>query len=125
MINNDRIVPITSMDFLSMVGTVINLMAAGNPVAIPSGENGVFTLSEDKASLLNEPAKLINVTVEGGMQSPVYFVADYDWKGFTVGGESIEATGDAIVADGISFYAAFVTSNGITVHKLTPDAPEA
>lgn len=128
MINNDRIVPITSMDFLSMIGTLKNLSFFTNKVPEQfqpyAGENGVFDIADGGAYILNEPAK--KITVNSTVSDlALLFVPDYDWGGaymYDAESETVsEIEGAEVNADGISLY--MIGDGGIL--KLTPDAPEA
>mgnify|MGYP007102041492 FL=1 len=58
MVNSERIVPITSMDFLSMIGTFMNLQGTTFTVVKAADVEGNFTAGTGN-SLLNQPAKSI------------------------------------------------------------------
>lgn len=108
MVNNDRVVPITSMDFLSMVGTVLTLNATAFSVLANNGEVGHFALEEGNTYLLNEPAKSITGT------GKAYFVMDYD---FELGDGQSMAEGSEMHADGITLY----SYDGGDISALTPE----
>lgn len=122
MVNNDRIVPIKSMDFLSLVGTFMNLFGENNITPL-AGEGGIFTVTETGTYLCNEPVKTLEIVTGAA----AYFVADYGFEKITVNGEDYtgneEVYADLLAkgGDGISLYA-FI---GNEFRKLTPDAPTA
>ena len=124
MINNDRIVPIVKVDFLSMIGTVLNLIGTSYTVLDTTSIEGDFSVTEDAGTYLaNQPVKTLDFA-DGVSASTVYFVAGFDYAGFTVNGAAATlAAGSAEVApDGITLYKAVLATGEITISVLTPSA---
>ena len=129
MINNDRIVPIEKVDYLSMVGTIMKL--AGTSFAVVAvGLDGLATVSGSGAAgnkLCNAPVKTINFG-SGVTSGTAYFVADYDFKAINVNG-SAATIGDGGVAlanvkkDGITLYTAALSSGTVTITEVSPEQP--
>lgn len=124
MVNNDRIVPIQKTDFLSLIGTVLVLGEYAPTIAAAADGNFVLTGTGDiKNVLCNQPA--VSIDFASGVTAGVaYFVADYGFNGFKVAGTAVEpaAGSDDVNPDGITLYAATLSSGDVTVAALTPSA---
>ena len=122
MVNNDRIVPITNIDFLSMIGTVLTLNGTNFTVAQAQTVEGDFTISLGEGQtgnfLVNQPVKTINVTTPDAVT--IYFVAAYGYAGFSINGTAVTATGDTVQPDGITLYKALSVGNAVTITAVTP-----
>lgn len=118
MVNSERIVPITSMDFLSMIGTVMTLQGTSFTVVKAADVEGNFTAGTGN-SLLNQPAKSIAFS---GSSATVYFVADYHFAGFSKAATTLTISGD-VVDDGITLNKAVLSSGTVTVTQVTPGVP--
>lgn len=120
MINSNRIVAITKTDLLTAVGTVLGLIGTSYDV-IASGDvegNFVVTGTGDVGNLLaNQPVKTLDFA-DGVTAGVVYFVADYDFGGFKVGGVAVE-TAD-VKADAATLYKATLGSGSVTVAAISP-----
>lgn len=120
MINDARIVPITSLDLISMYGIILAAAAAAASgtapeklAAIEIGEFAVTTNS--KTYIASEPVKKLNfgsVTAE-----TIYFVPAYDFEGFTKTGATLTVTGD-VDADARTLYKAVLSTNALTITKV-------
>ena len=117
MVNNDRIVPIQKIDFLSMIGTVLALAGEDVDVLPASTVNGQFSVSANGDYLANQPVKLLDFA-SGASAATVLFVAAFDYQGFTVAGAAAET--DPINPDGITLYKATLASGAVTVEAVTP-----
>lgn len=124
MINKDRIVPIQKTDFLTLIGTIMNLTGSGSLVIKATDTIGDFKVTEGGTYLANEPLKSCDFA--DGDSSAMYFVPAYDFKGFTIGGAPAEyAEGAAkINPDGITLYAAQPTNGAIQVVAISPVADD-
>lgn len=124
MINKDRIVPIEKIDFLSMIGTVINLMGASNFHVDATDTEGNLTVTGSGnvgTVLANQP--LVSANFPAGVTAGVlYFVPDYKFSGFKIAGVAIEAEGDTPDYKGIALYSATLSSGNVTVAAVTPIA---
>lgn len=124
MINKDRIVPIEKIDFLSMIGTVMNLMGASNFHVDATDAEGNLTVtgSGDVGTVLaNQP--LVSANFPAGVTAGVlYFVPDYKFSGFKIAGVAVEAEGDTPDYKGVALYSATLASGTVTVAAVTPIA---
>lgn len=124
MINKDRIVPIEKIDFLSMIGTVMNLMGASNFHVDATDAEGNLTVtgSGDVGTVLaNQP--LVSANFPAGVTAGVlYFVPDYKFSGFEVAGVAVAAEGVTPDYKGVALYKATLSSGTVTVAAVTPIA---
>jgi energy-converting hydrogenase Eha subunit C len=121
MINNDRIVPIQKIDYLSMIGTIMTLNNTTFSILASSDVEGDFTVTGSGAAgnfLANQPIKTIEFPT-AVTSATIYFVAAYDYVGMTRNGAALTPTGD-IEPDGITLYKAVLASNAVTVTAVTP-----
>lgn len=119
MINNDRIVPITAVDLITMYGLILKLAASTAPTALTADDTeGDFTVSTNSATVLcSEPVKSLNFgsAVTAGT---VYFVPAYDYSGFSLNGTAATTAGATVDPDGRTLYSATLSSGTITVAKV-------
>lgn len=121
MINEDRIVSVTKTDLLSLYGVI--LKAAKVAVAkLDATETGTFKISSALTTdyvLANEPVKSLDIASTVTSAS-IYFVAAYDFEGFTVGGASatIASASVDVEADGNTLYLAVLADGEITISKV-------
>lgn len=121
MINDARIVPITSLDLISMYGIILAASAAAAsgtaPEKLAATDVATFDVSTNsKTYIASEPVKKLNFgsSVTAGT---VYFVPDYDYEGFTKTGATLTVTGD-VDADGRTLYSATLSTNALTISKV-------
>lgn len=124
MINNDRIVPVQKIDLLSLVGTVLGLIGTSYSVLAASDVEGTFSVTGSGAAgnlLANQPVKTLDFA-SGVTSGTVYFVAAYDFAGFTVAGAAATiAEGSATVEpDGVTLYKAVLADGSVTITAVTP-----
>ena len=127
MVNTDRIVPITKIDYLSMIGTVLKIANVSATTLAASNVDGDFTVTGTGAAgtfLANQPAKSIDFA-SGVTSGTVYFVPGYDFGAITVAGAAatIDDAGLALAnvkADGVSLYTAVLSSGEVTISAVTP-----
>lgn len=122
MVNNDRIVPIQKVDFLSMVGIGLKLAGTSFTVIGAKDVEGNFdvTGSGDAGNkLANQPLQSLDFK-SGVTAAVVYFVADYDYVGFKVAGTAVSTAGVTVVADGITLYTATLSGGTVTIAVVTP-----
>lgn len=119
MINQDRIVPITVIDLISMYGLVLALAADTKPTALEATDtDGDFEVTTNSATLLaNEPVKALDFG-SGVTASTVYFVAAYNYAGFTINGAATTTTGATVEADGRTLYSATLADGAVTIAKV-------
>lgn len=108
MINNKQIVPITVTDLLTLYGNVLKI--ANVNVTALSGNvtaNGTY--------IADAPVESIDFA-SGVSSATVYFVAAYDYKGFSINGTAVET--DAVENDASTLYVATLSGGSVTVAKV-------
>lgn len=127
MVNNDRIVPIQKIDYLSMIGTILTLNSTSFTVLAATDVVGDFSVTGSGAVgniLANQPVKSLDFA-SGVTSGTVYFVADFTFTGITVSGSAatIDDSGLALSdvnPDGITLYKAVLGSGEVTLTAVTP-----
>lgn len=123
MINNDRIVPITAVDLISMYGLVLAASAAAASGTAPTKLDAVdtagdFSQTTNSATVIcSEPVKSLNFGASV-TAATVYFVPAYDYTGFTKTGATITKAGADVDADGRTLYKATLSTNTLTFAKV-------
>ena len=123
MINKDRIVPIIKTDWLTAVGTMLAIANVSYGVVAASNVEGDFSVTGSGAAgnkLLNQPARAIDFT-SGVTSATVYFVAGFDYKGFTKNGSALTNSGD-VIKDGVTLYKGVLSSSTVTITAVSPVA---
>lgn len=114
MINSNRIVPVMATDLITLYGTIMKL-AGTSVTAVQADDPGVFNLTSGSGNLLAaEPVKSLDFD-SGVTSAVVYFVAAYDFAGFTVAGAAVTPSGAAVNADGCTLYTATLASGAVTI----------
>jgi hypothetical protein len=120
MINNDRIVPITACDLISMYGLILKQASGNSALAAleAASVDGQFEVGASAGSLLiaNEPVKTLDFAT-GYTAGTVYFVPAYDYAGFTINDVAVTPTG-TVEADGRTLYKAVLASSAVTITKV-------
>jgi len=115
MINNERIVPVTQIDLISLYGLILKLSQSTAPTALNATTvNGQFTVADAGTYIASEPVQTLNFTAASGT---VYFVPAYDYTGFTVNGAAVTPTGD-VLADARTLYKAVLGSGNVTITQV-------
>ena len=119
MINNERIVPITAVDLLTMYGLVLAVGLDSAPTALDAADTaGDFTQDTNNATVIcTEPVKSFNFG-KNATAGTVYFVAAYDYEGFSIDGTATATAGATVTADGRTLYSATLSSDTITIAKV-------
>lgn len=120
MVNKDRIVPIQKIDRLSAIGEILALTSVSYSVLAADTVSGEFTVAEAGTYLANQPVKKLNFG-SGASSGTVYFVADYDYKGFALNGTATVTAGATVKADGVSLYSATLADGAVTIAAITPE----
>ena len=125
MVNNDRIVPVQKIDFLSLIGTILALHGTSYSVIQASDVKGTFEVTGSGAAgnkLAAQPLKSLDFK-SGVTSGTVYFVAAFDYEGFKVAGAAATmGAGATVKKDGITLYKAVLSSSTVTITAVTPDA---
>lgn len=116
MINTNRIVPVMATDLLTLYGNILTI--AGETVdAVQATNPGIFEVEEATNTLIAaEPIKTMDFA-DGVSTATVYFIASYDYEGFTIDGATATVTGD-VNADGSTLYKAELADSAITVTQV-------
>lgn len=118
MINENRIVPVTAVDLISLYGLILS--QNGDNAGLTSLEAtgaGEFTITDGTNVLIaNEPVKVCDVA-EDVTAATIYFVPAYNFAGFTLNGVAAEIDAE-IEADGRTLYKAVLATGVITVTKV-------
>ena len=119
MINNDRIVPITAVDLLTMYGFVLAMALDAKPAKLDATDTaGNFEQDTNSATVLcSEPVKSLNFG-ENVTAGTVYFVPEYDYSGFSINGTAATTAGATVNADGRTLYSATLSSGTITIAQV-------
>lgn len=118
MMNQNRIIPVTQSDLISLYS--VSLLLADDTIAQASVANAdvpaVFDIADVSGKfLLDEPVK--KVTVADGAEVTLYLVAAYDFDGIYVAGSDEPLSAD-IDADGKSLFKVVIASGAATVSKV-------
>lgn len=116
MINTNRIVPVMETDLITLYGNILTI--AGETItAVQATNPGVFEVEDAATDLIAaEPVATMNFA-DGVSTATVYFIADYNYSGFTIDGDAATVTG-TVEADGRTLYKAELATNAITVSKV-------
>lgn len=112
----DRIVSVTTVDLITLYGTIMKLANVTVIGVDAATTNGEFEIESASGNLLaTEPVK--KLTFGSSVTSAtVYFVAAYDYEGFFKGEDALTTTGD-IEPDGRTLYKAVLGSGSVTITK--------
>ncbi len=116
MVNNDRIIPIQKIDYLSLIGTVLALLGVSTVILAPDAVDGRFTVTEDGDYLANQPVKILDFSNDGA-EATVLFVPAYNFAGITLAGSAVDAD---VLPDGVTLYKAALSSGEVEVLPVTP-----
>lgn len=121
MINNARIVPITTIDLISMYGFVLSAAAAAAsgtaPEKLAASDVAEFSVATNsKTYIASEPVK--KLTFGSSITSgTVYFVPALDYEGFAKDSATLTVSGD-VEPDGRTLYSATLSTNTLTIAKV-------
>lgn len=121
MINNARIVPITTIDLISMYGFVLAAAAAAAsgtaPEKLAASDVAEFSVATNsKTYIASEPVKKLTFgsSITAGT---VYFVPALDYEGFAKDSATLTVSGD-VEPDGRTLYSATLSTNTLTIAKV-------
>ena len=119
MINENRIVPIQVTDLLTMYGNILTI-AGVSVTAVQATDVGVFDITSGSGNLIAaEPIKSFNFG-SSVTSFTLYFVADYDYEGFTSNGTAATIADNDVEVnpDGRTLYKAVLSSGTVTITKV-------
>ena len=120
MINNDRIVPVTATDLISLYSVALAQNSNNSGMVKATATNpGIFAVTTGSIVLADEPVKALDLAAAISA-IVVYFVPAFDYKGFTQNGTAVTvADGSAeVVPDGRSLYSATLATGEVTFAKV-------
>lgn len=118
MINTERITPVTNTDLLSLYGTILKVHGVSGITQLAATNPGEFTQATNNLTVLcNEPVKSFNFAATA-TAGTVYFIAAYDFKGFSIAGTAVETLGADVAKDANTLYTATLSSGTITIAKI-------
>ena len=120
MINNDRIVPVVATDLITLYGTMLKA-ASVSVTALDADEIGVFQVKTNSATLIaDEPLVSLDFdsTASSVSAGTVYFVADFNYEGFSIDGVKVTTSGATVNPDGCTLYTATLATGAITIAKV-------
>ena len=118
MMNQNRIVPVTQSDLISLYSSALVLHDGTIEQKSVASEDvpAVFDIADvSGVFLLDEPVK--KATVASGAEVTLYFVAAYDFEGIYVAGSDEPLSAD-IDNDGKSLFKAVIADGAATVSKV-------
>lgn len=122
MINNNRIVPVTAIDLISLYGLILKTLGDGVFPVDAIDDKGDFQITSYTEGLLlaSEPVATcdIDATASSLEAASIAFVPAYDYKGFSIDGETVETTGDEVDADGRTLYIADFADGAVAISKM-------
>lgn len=124
MINENRIVPVTKTDLLSLYSVILKQDSNNSGLAklVSSDIVGNFEIKTNSAVLIADQPVVscdIDATASSVSAATLFFVADNAYAGFSIDGLAVTpAEGSAaVVADG-SLYKAVLATGAITITKI-------
>ena len=118
MINTDRIVPITTIDLLSMYGLILlqDSNNSGMTALQADTVDGQFSCGTG-IKLANQPLKSCDFT---GSTGTLYFVPDFAYAGFTVSGVAATIADNDVEVnpDGHTLYKAVLSTGTVTITQV-------
>lgn len=118
MINTNRIVSVKQTDLLSLYGTMLKISGLTINSVLANGI-GEFELASGSGNLIaSEPVKTFDFGASV-TSATLYFVADYNYKGFTVNGTAATIVDNnvAVEKDSCTLFKAVLDSGSITITK--------
>lgn len=125
MINANRIVPVLKTDLISLYSVILKQASGNSGLAKLAADTveGDFTVKTNNGVLLaDQPVKTcdIDATTSSVSACTVFFVAAYDFVGFSIDGVAEEPADGSVdvVADDNTLYKAVLASGDITITKV-------
>lgn len=116
MINNDRIVPVQKVDYLTLVSQILDI-AQVSVTKLAASEVGKFSQTTNSATVIcAEPVDSFNFG-SSVTAATVYFVAGYGFAGFTKTGATLTVTG-TVDTESVQLYKATLSTNALTIAKV-------
>lgn len=118
MINDNRIVPVTAVDLITLYGLILKVGSVSVTALDAIDTAGDFSQTTNSATVLaSEPVKTLDFG-SGVTAGTVYFVPAYDYSGFTLAGVATTTAGATVEADGRTLYSATLANGTVTIAKV-------
>ena len=120
MINENRIVPVTKTDLLTLYGNILTIAGTSVSAVSAVNANGDFVVEAtgDAGNVIaNEPVKSVDFA-EGVTAAVVYFIPNYNYAGFSIDGTDVVTAGATVDPDGVTLYTATLSSSTVTIVKV-------
>lgn len=123
MINTERIVPVQVVDLLSLYGLILLQDTTNNAdlTALQATNPGQFEVTDGSDPLIAaEPIETLDIDATDSSVSAatIYFVAAYNYSGFTIDGAAVTTAGVDVNPDGRTLYKAVLSSGTITISQV-------
>lgn len=117
MINENRIVPVTATDLLTLYGLILKQDSNNADLtAVQAVNPGVFEIEDGTDPLFAaEPVQSCDFA-EDVTAATLYFVPAYDYKGFSLNGTAVETA--EVDPDGRTLYKAVLATGVVTITKV-------
>lgn len=121
MINNNRIVPVTKIDLITLYGVILfqNSDNSSMTKLAASDVEGDYAISSTGVKLCDQPLKtaVFGSSITSGT---IYFVPAFDYAGFTKTGATLTVTNPTggVIADGHTLYKAVLSTNALTITQV-------
>lgn len=120
MINENRIVPVTKSDLLSIYANMF-VVADKDVTVLHASEIGAFSLAAELApneiAVCAEPVKTFDLNRHGGAGN-IAFIPALDYDGFYNNGVKVVFDGDEVKPDGVTLYIVHMTSAESVMSKF-------
>ena len=118
MINNDRIVPVTKIDLITLYGNIMVLAGTSVSKCDAINAEGDFVLETGSGNLIaSEPVKSFDFGADVSA-AVVYFIPTYDYVGFSIDGTAVEVEGVDVNPNGVDLYTATLSDSTVTIAKV-------
>lgn len=120
MINENRIVPVTKTDLLTLYGNILTIAGTSVSAVSAVNANGDFVVEAtgDAGNVIaNEPVKSLDFA-DGVTAAVVYFIPGYNYAGFSIDGTAVATSGAEVDPDGVTLYTATLATNAVTIAKV-------
>lgn len=120
MINNDRIVPVTKTDLITLYANILTIAGTSVTAVNANDASGVFEITEGSGNMIaSEPVSSCDFG-EDVTAAVLYFVPGYDYTGFSIDGTAVtpESGSATVDPDGVSLYTATLADGAVTIAKV-------
>lgn len=117
MINTNRVVPIQAVDLISMYGLILQQVNTTLAKVSSGTVDGQFEITAAATPLIaDEPVQTVDFA-SGVSSATLYFVAGYNYAGFTKAGAAVTTNG-TVNPDGHTLYKAVLGSGTVTITQV-------